>query len=74
MLIDIAFREAARRYTLGERPEAPNTMRDDVFVQEAVGRAETMLLLPEPANSRLSAIFGPLCVVVENQGLSRSRW
>jgi alkylation response protein AidB-like acyl-CoA dehydrogenase len=43
MLIDTASRKPARRYTLGERLEAPKTMRDDVFVQEAVGRAETML-------------------------------
>jgi indole-3-acetate monooxygenase len=43
MLIDTAPRKSARRYTLGERLEAPKTMRDEVFVQEAVGRAETML-------------------------------
>jgi alkylation response protein AidB-like acyl-CoA dehydrogenase len=42
-LIDTASRKPARRYTLGERIETPKTMRDDVFVQEAVGRAETML-------------------------------
>jgi alkylation response protein AidB-like acyl-CoA dehydrogenase len=43
MLIDTASRKPARRYTFGERLEAPKIMRDDVFVQEAVGRAETML-------------------------------
>ena len=42
-LVDTASRKPARLYTLGERLEAPKTMRDDVFVQEAVGRAETML-------------------------------
>jgi alkylation response protein AidB-like acyl-CoA dehydrogenase len=42
-LIDIATRKTARRYTLGEGLEPPKMMRDDVFVQDAVGRAETML-------------------------------
>ena len=43
MLIDTVSRKPARRYVIGERPEAPKLMRDEVFVQEAVGRAETML-------------------------------
>jgi alkylation response protein AidB-like acyl-CoA dehydrogenase len=34
----------ARRYTLGEGVEAPKRLRDDVFVQEAVGRADTLLI------------------------------
>jgi indole-3-acetate monooxygenase len=42
-LIDIASRKPARRYTLGQGVEPPKMMRDDVFIQEAVGRAETML-------------------------------
>jgi alkylation response protein AidB-like acyl-CoA dehydrogenase len=42
-LIEIATRKPARRYTIGERLEQPKMMGDDVFVQEAVGRAETML-------------------------------
>jgi alkylation response protein AidB-like acyl-CoA dehydrogenase len=42
-LIDMAAKKPARRYTVGERLEPPKMMRDDVFVQEAVGRAETML-------------------------------
>jgi indole-3-acetate monooxygenase len=33
----------ARRYTIGEAIELPKTVREDVFVQEAVGRAETQL-------------------------------
>jgi alkylation response protein AidB-like acyl-CoA dehydrogenase len=33
----------ARRYTLGEGVEPPKRLRDDVFVQEAVGRADTLL-------------------------------
>jgi indole-3-acetate monooxygenase len=42
-LITLAADKPARRYTVGERLEPPKLMRDDVFVQEAVGRAETML-------------------------------
>jgi hypothetical protein len=42
-LIDITCSKPARRYTRGEHVEPPKMMRDDVFVQEAVGRAETML-------------------------------
>src|SRR4051794_2908079 len=33
----------ARRYTLGEGVESPKRLRDDVFVQEAVARADTLL-------------------------------
>ena len=33
----------ARRYTLGEGVEPPKRLRDDVFVQEAAGRADTLL-------------------------------
>jgi indole-3-acetate monooxygenase len=33
----------ARRYTVGEQVEAPKFLRDDVYVQDAVGRAETSL-------------------------------
>jgi indole-3-acetate monooxygenase len=36
-------RKPARRYTLGERVEAPKALRDDVYIQDAVGRAETLL-------------------------------
>jgi indole-3-acetate monooxygenase len=42
-LIGSAAAKPARRYTLGERIEAPKMLRDDVYVQEAVGRAETVL-------------------------------
>jgi indole-3-acetate monooxygenase len=42
-LIDTVRTKPARRYTIGERSELPKMMRDDVFVQEAVGRAETLL-------------------------------
>ncbi|HUC17224.1 MAG TPA: acyl-CoA dehydrogenase family protein [Acetobacteraceae bacterium] len=42
-LVDIAQGKAARRYTLGKDLEPPKMMRDDVYVQEAVARAEIML-------------------------------
>jgi len=42
-LVEDAAGKPARRYTLGERIEAPKVLRDDVYVQEAVGRAETAL-------------------------------
>ena len=43
VLVESAAAKPARRYTLGERIEAPKVLRDDVYVQEAVGRAETAL-------------------------------
>ena len=42
-VIESAAGKPARRYTVGERVEAPKMLRDDVYVQEAVGRAETLL-------------------------------
>jgi alkylation response protein AidB-like acyl-CoA dehydrogenase len=42
-VIESAASKPARRYTVGERIEAPKMLRDDVYVQEAVGRAETLL-------------------------------
>jgi len=42
-LIGSVATRSARRYTLGDRLEAPKMLRDDVFVQEAVGRADTLL-------------------------------
>ena len=43
VLIDIATTKTARRYTVGEQLEPAKMMRDDVFIQEAVGRADTLL-------------------------------
>ena len=43
VLIETAAGKPARRYTLGERVEAPKLLRDDVYVQDAVARAETLL-------------------------------
>jgi indole-3-acetate monooxygenase len=42
-VIESAAQKPARRYMVGERIEAPKLLRDDVYVQEAVGRAETLL-------------------------------
>ena len=42
-VIKSAADKPARRYTVGQRIEAPKMLRDDVYVQEAVGRAETLL-------------------------------
>jgi alkylation response protein AidB-like acyl-CoA dehydrogenase len=42
-LTETAAGKPARRYTLGERVEAPKALRDEVYVQDAVGRAETLL-------------------------------
>jgi indole-3-acetate monooxygenase len=43
VLIETATNKTARRYTIGEHLEPAKMMRDDVFIQEAVGRADTML-------------------------------
>jgi alkylation response protein AidB-like acyl-CoA dehydrogenase len=42
-LIESAAAKPARRYTVGEHIEAAKLLRDDVYVQDAVGRAETLL-------------------------------
>jgi alkylation response protein AidB-like acyl-CoA dehydrogenase len=42
-LIESASTKPARRYKLGERIEASKMLRDDVYVQEVAGRAETLL-------------------------------
>jgi alkylation response protein AidB-like acyl-CoA dehydrogenase len=42
-LIESAATKPARRYTVGERIEDVKWLRDDVHVQDAVGRAETRL-------------------------------
>ena len=43
VLIKSASRKPARRYTVGERIEVPKVLSDDTYVQDAVGRAETLL-------------------------------
>jgi indole-3-acetate monooxygenase len=57
VLIDTATNRTARRYTLGEHLEPGKMMRDDVFIQEAVGRAETMLTA---ARAHLFEVIGDL--------------
>jgi indole-3-acetate monooxygenase len=42
-LTEIAAKKPARRHTLGERIEAPKVLGDDVYLQDAVGLAETLL-------------------------------
>ena len=42
-LVATAAAKPARRYTLGDRIETPKVVRDDVYIQDAVGRAETLL-------------------------------
>jgi alkylation response protein AidB-like acyl-CoA dehydrogenase len=42
-VIGMAGDKAARRYTVGDRPEPAKLMRDDVFIQQAVGHADTLL-------------------------------
>jgi alkylation response protein AidB-like acyl-CoA dehydrogenase len=42
-VIESAALKPARRYTMGERMEPAKLQRDDVYVQDAVGRAETLL-------------------------------
>jgi alkylation response protein AidB-like acyl-CoA dehydrogenase len=42
-LIDRAGGKPARRYTAGDHLEHPKMLRDEVLVQEAVGRADTLL-------------------------------
>jgi alkylation response protein AidB-like acyl-CoA dehydrogenase len=42
-LIETATTRSARRCTVGDRLEAPKLLRDDVYVQESVARADTLL-------------------------------
>jgi indole-3-acetate monooxygenase len=41
--VETATTKTARRYRVGEHLEPAKMMRDDVFIQQAVGRADTML-------------------------------
>ena len=67
VLIETATNKTARRYTLGEHLEPSKMMRDDVFIQEAVGRAE-MPCSPRHALtcSRSWATSGTLWLAVAN--------
>jgi indole-3-acetate monooxygenase len=57
VLIETATKKPARRYTIGEHLEPAKMMRDDVFIQEAVGRADTMLT---SARAYLFEVMGDL--------------
>jgi alkylation response protein AidB-like acyl-CoA dehydrogenase len=57
VLVETATKKAARRYTVGEYLERAKIMRDDVFIQEAVGRADTMLT---SARAYLFEVMGDL--------------
>ena len=57
VLIDTTANKTARRYTVGEHLEPAKMMRDDVFIQEAVGRADTMLT---SARAYLFEVMGDL--------------
>jgi alkylation response protein AidB-like acyl-CoA dehydrogenase len=56
-MMEITTSKTARRYTLGESLEPAKMMRDEVFIQEAVGRADTMLT---SARTHLFEVMGDL--------------
>jgi len=56
-VIENAGRKPARRMILGERGEPPKLLREEVFVQESVARAETLL---GAARSYLFDVIGDL--------------
>ncbi len=62
-VIESAAAKPARRYTVGERIEAAKLLRDDVYVQEAVGRAETLLAA---ARAYYFDVMGDLWVTLLN--------
>jgi indole-3-acetate monooxygenase len=43
-LLDTAAKKTARQCTVGDVLEAPRRLRDEAFVQDTVGRAETLLI------------------------------
>jgi len=57
VVIENAGRKPARRMILGERSEPPKLLREEVFVQESVARAETLL---GSARSYLFDVIGDL--------------
>ena len=55
----------ARRYMVGDRLEPPKAVRDDVFVQDAVGRADTLLT---SARAYLFDVMGDFWETLVNGG------
>jgi alkylation response protein AidB-like acyl-CoA dehydrogenase len=64
-LIETASARPARRYTVGDRPEPLKAVRDDVFVQDAVGRADTLLT---SARAYLFDVMGEFWEALVNGG------
>ena len=56
-VIEGSAKKPARRYMADDRIEPPKMLRDDVYVQDAVGRAETLLAA---ARGHLFCIIGDL--------------
>jgi alkylation response protein AidB-like acyl-CoA dehydrogenase len=68
VVIDNACRKPARRMLLGEHSEPSRLLRDEVFVQESVARAETLL---GSARSYLFDVIGDLWqTLVEHRELT----
>jgi len=65
VLIETATNKTARRYTVGVHLEPARLMRDDVFIQEAVGRADTMLT---SARAHLFEVMGDIWRTLVNGG------
>jgi indole-3-acetate monooxygenase len=68
--VESAAGKPARRYTLGEGIEAPKAVRDDNFVQDAVGRAETLLVA---ARAYYFDVMGDLWNTLVNGGQPTDR-
>jgi alkylation response protein AidB-like acyl-CoA dehydrogenase len=64
VVIDNARRKPARRMIFGEHSEPPKLLRDEVFVQESVARAETLL---GSARSYLFDVIGDLWQTLVDQ-------
>ena len=63
VLIETVTNKAARRYTVGVHLEPARMMRDDVFIQEAVGRADAMLT---SARAHLFEVMGDFWRTLNN--------